>query len=53
MFFQAIREVASCFPDKLACFKFDLILFSKLLTEALLDPETNQLVLISAVLFLV
>lgn len=50
---QAIREVASCFPGRLACFKFDLILFSKLLTEALFDPETNQLVLISAVLFLV
>lgn len=44
------RGGKSFFPDRLACFSFDLILFSKLLTEALLDPETNQLVLISAVL---
>lgn len=49
--FQAIREAESCFPDKLVCFRFDLIFVFKLLTEALLDPETNQLVLINAVLF--
>lgn len=53
IFFQAIRETEICFPDRLACFRLNLIFFFKLLTEALLDPETNQLVLINAALVLV
>lgn len=51
-YFSRLSEIAeSCFPERMTCFRFDLISVFKLLTEALFDPETNQLVLINAVLF--